>query len=487
MRDFDSLIPGWFKAFIHVGNDLIWSQYLIGLLLTAGLFFSISSKFVQIRWIPEMFRALTEKSETLDSGEKGISPFQAFAISAGSRVGTGNIAGVATAIVLGGPGAVFWMWIIAIIGAASAFIEATLAQVYKVPDKEGGFRGGPAYYITKGLNQRWLGVLFAILITITFAFVFNTVQSNTIAESLNTQYNVSPVITGIILAVITAIVIFGGVRSIATLSSFIVPIMAIIYIFMVLIILLLNFDQILPMISTIIKSAFGIDQAAGGAVGFAVLQGVKRGLFSNEAGMGSAPNAAATAAVSHPVKQGLIQSLGVFFDTILVCTATAIMILLYTGLRFGEGQPQGVAVTQSALNEHLGSAGGIFLTVAITLFAFSSAIGNYYYGQSNIEFLSTNKMVLFVFRCFVVLLVFVGAVVKTETVWNTADVFMGLMAIVNIVAIIGLSNIAFAVMKDYQKQRKAGKRPIFRPEELEINLFGIECWGNEIHKNKKHD
>ncbi|WP_281186896.1 alanine/glycine:cation symporter family protein [Staphylococcus schleiferi] len=487
MRDFDSLIPGWFKAFIHVGNDLIWSQYLIGLLLTAGLFFSISSKFVQIRWIPEMFRALTEKSETLDSGEKGISPFQAFAISAGSRVGTGNIAGVATAIVLGGPGAVFWMWIIAIIGAASAFIEATLAQVYKVPDKEGGFRGGPAYYITKGLNQRWLGVLFAILITITFAFVFNTVQSNTIAESLNTQYNVSPVITGIILAVITAIVIFGGVRSIATLSSFIVPIMAIIYIFMVLIILLLNFDQILPMISTIIKSAFGIDQAAGGAVGFAVLQGVKRGLFSNEAGMGSAPNAAATSAVSHPVKQGLIQSLGVFFDTILVCTATAIMILLYTGLKFGEGQPQGVAVTQSALNEHLGSAGGIFLTVAITLFAFSSVIGNYYYGQSNIEFLSTNKMVLFVFRCFVVLLVFVGAVVKTETVWNTADVFMGLMAIVNIVAIIGLSNIAFAVMKDYQKQRKAGKRPIFRPEELEINLFGIECWGNEIHKNKKHD
>lgn len=487
MRDFDSLIPGWFKAFIHVGNDLIWSQYLIGLLLTAGLFFSISSKFVQIRWIPEMFRALTEKSETLDSGEKGISPFQAFAISAGSRVGTGNIVGVATAIVLGGPGAVFWMWIIAIIGAASAFIEATLAQVYKVPDKEGGFRGGPAYYITKGLNQRWLGVLFAILITITFAFVFNTVQSNTIAESLNTQYNVSPVITGVILAVITAIVIFGGVRSIATLSSFIVPIMAIIYIFMVLIILLLNFDQILPMISTIIKSAFGIDQAAGGAVGFAVLQGVKRGLFSNEAGMGSAPNAAATAAVSHPVKQGLIQSLGVFFDTILVCTATAIMILLYTGLRFGEGQPQGVAVTQSALNEHLGSAGGIFLTVAITLFAFSSVIGNYYYGQSNIEFLSTNKMVLFVFRCFVVLLVFVGAVVKTETVWNTADVFMGLMAIVNIVAIIGLSNIAFAVMKDYQKQRKAGKRPIFRPEELEINLFGIECWGNEIHKNKKHD
>ena len=332
MRDFDSLIPDWFKSVVQVGNDLIWSQYLIGLLLTVGIFFTISSKFVQLRMLPEMFRALVEKPETLKNGEKGISPFQAFAISAGSRVGTGNIAGVATAIVLGGPGAVFWMWIIAFIGAASAFIEATLAQVYKVHDKEGGFRGGPAYYITKGLNQKWLGITFAVLITVTFAFVFNTVQSNTIAESLRTQYHISPVITGIILAVITAIIIFGGVRSIATLSSLIVPIMAIVYVGIVLFILLMNFDQIIPMIGTIIKSAFGMEQVAGGAVGTAILQGIKRGLFSNEAGMGSAPNAAATAAVPHPVKQGLLQSLGVFFDTMLVCTATAIMILLCSGL-----------------------------------------------------------------------------------------------------------------------------------------------------------
>ncbi|MBE7341476.1 alanine/glycine:cation symporter family protein [Staphylococcus haemolyticus] len=485
MSDFDNIIPGWFKTIVQVGNDLIWSQYLIGLLLTVGFFFTISSKFVQLRMLPEMFRALTEKPETLNSGEKGISPFQAFAISAGSRVGTGNIAGVATAIVLGGPGAVFWMWVIAFIGAASAFMEATLAQIYKVHDKEGGFRGGPAYYITKGLNQKWLGILFSILITITFAFVFNTVQSNTIAESLNTQYNVSPVVTGIILAVITAAIIFGGVRSIATLSSLIVPIMAIIYIGMVLVILLLNIDQIVPMIGTIIKSAFGFEQVTGGAVGAAILQGIKRGLFSNEAGMGSAPNAAATAAVPHPVKQGLIQSLGVFFDTMLVCTATAIMILLYSGLKFGENAPQGVQVTQSALNEHLGSAGGIFLTIAITLFAFSSVVGNYYYGQSNIEFLSKNKVVMFVFRCLVVLLVFVGSVVKTETVWSTADLFMGLMAIVNLISIIGLSNITIAVMKDYQKQRKAGMKPVFKPENLEINLFGIETWGRENQLPKK--
>ena len=486
MRDFDSLIPDWFKSVVQVGNDLIWSQYLIGLLLTVGIFFTISSKFVQLRMLPEMFRALVEKPETLKNGEKGISPFQAFAISAGSRVGTGNIAGVATAIVLGGPGAVFWMWIIAFIGAASAFIEATLAQVYKVHDKEGGFRGGPAYYITKGLNQKWLGITFAVLITVTFAFVFNTVQSNTIAESLRTQYHISPVITGIILAVITAIIIFGGVRSIATLSSLIVPIMAIVYVGIVLFILLMNFDQIIPMIGTIIKSAFGMEQVAGGAVGTAILQGIKRGLFSNEAGMGSAPNAAATAAVPHSVKQGLLQSLGVFFDTMLVCTATAIMILLYSGLKFGEKAPQGVEVTQSALNEHLGSPGGIFLTVAITLFAFSSVVGNYYYGQSNIEFLSKNKAILFIFRCLVVVLVFIGAVVKTETVWSTADLFMGLMAIVNLVSIIGLSNIAFAVMKDYIQQKRAGLKPVFKPENLEINLFGIESWGREDKISKKH-
>lgn len=252
---------------------------------------------------------------------------------------------------------------------------------------------------------------------------------------------------------------------------------------MVLVILLFNLDQIVPMIGTIIKSAFGIEQVTGGAVGAAVLQGIKRGLFSNEAGMGSAPNAAATAAVPHPVKQGLIQSLGVFFDTMLVCTATAIMILLYSGLKFGDNAPQGVAVTQSALNEHLGSAGGIFLTIAVTLFAFSSVVGNYYYGQSNIEFLSTNRVILFIFRCLVVVLVFVGAVVKTETVWNTADLFMGLMAIVNIISIIGLSNVAFALMKDYQKQKKEGKNPVFKPENLEINLFGISAWGANKYKN----
>lgn len=482
--NFDAWIPEWFKMIVSTGNDMIWSQFLIGLLLLAGFFFSLSSRFIQLRWLPEMFRVIGEKPETLEDGQKGISSFQAFAISAASRVGTGNIAGVATAIVLGGPGAVFWMWVIAFFGAASAFFEATLAQVYKVKDENGGFRGGPAYYMEYGLGQKWLGATFAILITITFAFVFNTVQSNTIAESLNTQYDTPAWITGLILAIITAIVIFGGVRWIANVSSTIVPIMAIFYILLVLFILIMHIGDVIPMIISIIKGAFGMEQAFGGALGFTIMQGIKRGLFSNEAGMGSAPNAAATAAVSHPVKQGLIQSLGVFFDTMIVCTATAIMILLYSGLEFGEKAPQGVAVTQGALNNHVGSFGGFFLTVAVFLFAYSSVIGNYYYGQSNIEYLTKNKVIMFIFRSFVVVMVFFGAVIKVETVWATADLFMGLMAILNITAIIGLAHVVFEVAKDYGEQRKKGLNPVFRTENVRADLSDVETWGDNPYHFK---
>lgn len=480
--NFDALIPDWFKAIVSTGNDLIWTQFLIGLLLLAGIFFSLSSRFIQLRWLGEMFRVIGEKPETLDDGKKGISSFQAFAISAASRVGTGNIAGVATAIVLGGPGAVFWMWVIAFFGAASAFFEATLAQVYKVRDADGGFRGGPAYYMERGLGQKWLGITFAILITVTFAFVFNTVQSNTIAESFNTQYHTPTWITGIVLAIITAIVIFGGVRWIANVSTAIVPVMAIFYIAIVLFVLVTHIGDIIPMIISIFKGAFGMEQAFSGALGFTIMQGIKRGLFSNEAGMGSAPNAAATAAVSHPVKQGLIQSLGVFFDTMLVCTATAIMILLYSGLEYGEKAPHGVAVTQAALNSHVGSFGGMFLTVAVFLFAYSSVIGNYYYGQSNIEYLTTNKTVMFFFRLFVVLMVFFGAVVKVETVWATADLFMGLMAILNITAIIALGHVVFEVARDYGEQRKRGLNPVFKTRNVKADLSSVDTWGeNPYH------
>ena len=480
--NFDAMIPDWFKSIVAMGHDLIWTQFLIGLLLLAGLFFSLSSKFIQFRMLKEMFRVIGEKPETLEDGKKGISSMQAFMISAASRVGTGNIAGVATAIVLGGPGAVFWMWVIAFFGAASAFFEATLAQVYKVKDDEGGFRGGPAYYMELGLGQKWLGASFAILITITFAFVFNTVQSNTIAESFKTQFNIDPIWTGIFLAVITALVIFGGVRSIATVSSAIVPVMAIFYILIVIFVLITHATSIIPMIIAIFKGAFGFGQAVAGGLGFTVMQGIKRGLFSNEAGMGSAPNAAATASVSHPVKQGLIQALGVFFDTMIVCTATAIMILLYSGLEFGEKAPQGVAVTQSALTAHVGSFGGLFLTLAVFMFAYSSVIGNYYYGQSNVEYLTKNKFVMIFFRVIVVLMVFLGAVVKVETVWATADLFMGLMAILNITAIIGLAHVVFEVANDYIAQRKKGLNPVFKTNQVKADLSNVETWGeNPYH------
>lgn len=480
--NFDNHIPEWFKTMVNTGNDLIWAQFLIGLLLLAGLFFSISSRFIQIRWLKEMFRVVGESPETLENGKKGISSLQAFTISAASRVGTGNIAGVATAIVLGGPGAVFWMWVIAFFGAASAFFEATLAQVYKVRDENGGYRGGPAYYMERGLGQKWLGVTFSILITITFAFVFNTVQSNTIAQSFKSQYKTPEVLTGAILALLTAAVIFGGVRWIARVTSAIVPLMAILYILVVLFVLATHITEIIPMLMSIIKGAFGLNQAFGGALGFTIMQGIKRGLFSNEAGMGSAPNAAATAAVTHPVKQGLIQSLGVFFDTMLVCTATAIMILLYSGLEFGEDKKQGVEVTQAALTSHLGSFGGIFLTFAIFLFAYSSVIGNYYYGQSNIEYLTQNKIVMFFFRLFVVIMVFIGAVVKVETVWNTADLFMGLMAILNITAIIGLAHVVFEVARDYQYQRSKGLNPVFKTRNVKADLSNVDTWGENPYE-----
>ncbi|RPF57946.1 alanine/glycine:cation symporter family protein [Abyssicoccus albus] len=481
----EGMIPDWFKQFVAVGNDLIWSEFLIGLLILAGLYFTFSSNFVQIKWLKQMFDVLGDKAELLPNGKKGISSFQAFAISAAARVGTGNIAGVATAIVLGGPGAVFWMWVIAFFGAATAFYEATLAQVYKVKDADGGFRGGPAYYMQLGLNQRWMGVLFAILISVTFAFVFNTVQSNTIAVAFEESFGVNRLLSGVIIAIISGIVIFGGVRSIAKVTQMIVPIMAIIYIIVVFIILVINYDQVIPMIMKIFNNAFGIKEVFGGAVGMALLNGIKRGLFSNEAGMGSAPNAAATAAVSHPVKQGLIQSLGVYFDTMLVCTSTAIMILLYTDLEYGEGAIQGIQVTQQAMDAQLGGFGPYFIAVAITLFAFSSILGNYYYGQSNIEFITENKIVMLLFRVLVVCMIIIGSVLEVATVWSTADLFMGLMAILNIVAIIGLAHVVNQVAKDYIIQRKQGIDPIFKTDKVKADLTNVSSWGEHRYQEIK--
>lgn len=462
------------EKFVGQANDLLWSSVLIVVLVALGLYFTIRMGFVQFRMLPEMFRLLFKEGMKREKGQ--VSSFQAFAIGTAARVGTGNIAGVATAIALGGPGAVFWMWIIALVGSASAFVESTLAQVYKIRDGR-SWRGGPAYYMERALGQRWLGILFAILITFSFGFAFNSVQSNTISLSMSNQFGVSPTTVGLVLAAITGIVIFGGIQSIAVLSSIIVPIMAGGYILLALWIMVSN-ASLLPSVFSLIFSegVLGLEQLFGGAIGAMVLQGIRRGLFSNEAGMGSAPNAAATAEVSHPVKQGLIQSFSVFVDTLLICTSTA-MIILLSGVA-GSESFAGVELTQAALAAEVGPMATSFLTIAIFLFAFSSILGNYYYGETNIQFISNKKIYVTLYRIGVVGMVLFGAVRSAGLVWSIADVFMGLMALVNLYAIFRLAKVARLVLDDYLEQRRQGDDPVFYADSIE-DLPGreyLEAW-----------
>ncbi|MCP1158395.1 MULTISPECIES: alanine/glycine:cation symporter family protein [Bacillus] len=470
-----------FQEYVGLVNDFVWTYILIAGLILLGLYFSFKTKFVQLRYFKEMFRILGDKSMVSAEGKRGISSFQAFSISAASRIGTGNMAGVATAIAGGGPGAVFWMWLIAFLGAASSFVESTLAQIYKVKDKD-GFRGGPAYYMERGLNKRWMGILFAVIITFCFGLVFNSVQSNTISLAFNQSFGISRLWIGIVLAIFTAVIIFGGVKRIAHVSQVLVPVMAVLYLILAIVILIMNVTEIPAMFGLIIESAFGFREAAGGAMGAAVMMGIKRGLFSNEAGMGSAPNAAATAAVTHPAKQGLIQTLGVFVDTILICSATAFIILLsgdYAGTNL-----TGIELTQSALATHIGSWASYFVAIAILLFAFSSVIGNYYYGETNIEFIKESKTALFIYRLAVIGMVIFGAAVDLEVVWGLADLFMGIMAIINLIAITMLGKIAFAALKDYKNQRREGRDPVFYSDSIP-GLKNIEYWETKEQALKK--
>lgn len=470
------------EGLVTSANDLLWSSVLIIVLVTLGLYFTIRMGFVQFRLFPETLRLLFKDGMKREQGQ--VSSFQAFAIGTAARVGTGNIAGVATAIAIGGPGAVFWMWLIALIGSASAFVESTLAQVYKIRDGR-AWRGGPAYYMERALGQRWLGVLFAILITFSFGFAFNSVQSNTISLSMSNQFGVSTTTVGLVLAVVTAVIIFGGIQSIALLSSIIVPVMAGGYILLAGWIMISN-ASLLPEVFGLIFSegVLGIQQLFGGAIGAMVLQGIRRGLFSNEAGMGSAPNAAATAEVSHPVKQGLIQSFSVFVDTLLVCTSTA-MIILLSGVA-GSESFAGVELTQAALTAEVGPMATSFLTIAIFLFAFSSILGNYYYGETNIQFISDKKIYVTLYRIGVVGMVLFGAVRSAGLVWSIADVFMGLMALVNLYAIFRLAKVARLVLDDYLEQRRQGNDPVFYADSIE-NLPGreyLEAWDTEAEEVK---
>ena len=457
-------------------NNILWSYVLIALLILSGLLYTIRTGFAQGRLLGDMVALITGKLSSLRDGEKKVAGqvtgFQAFCIAVASHVGTGNLAGVAIAVAVGGPGALFWMWVIALLGGATSLIENTLAQTYKV--KEGnGFRGGPSYYMEKALGQKTLGYIFSVIVIVTFAFVFNTVQANTIAQAFETTFNMSSAVAGIILAALTALIIFGGLNRIANVVSFMVPVMAIGYVIVALYVLIVNVVHIPGLFMSIIEAAFGIKQAVGGAIGVAMLQGIKRGLYSNEAGMGSAPNAAATSNVSHPVKQGLLQAFGVFVDTILICSATGFIVLLYPEYNtIGE---KGIKLTQLALSHSVGAWGAGFITLCIFLFAFSSLVGNYYYGEANLEFLTKSKTSMLVFRVLTVACVYLGSVASLGLVWDIADVSMGIMALMNIVVIAILSPKAIAIINDYIKQRKEGKNPVFRAKDIP-GLENTECW-----------
>jgi len=463
-------------------SDALWAYLLIAVLVLCGLWFTWKTKGVQFRMIGEMFRLLADSATSgtsnlsdKNTGHKHISSFQAFAVSVATRVGTGNLAGVATAIAIGGPGAIFWMWVIALLGGATAFVESTLGQLFKQRNKD-SFVGGPAYYILKGLHLKWMAYLFAILITITFGLSYNSIQSNTICNAMQEAFGWNPTIVGIALSAITLLIVFGGIHRIARVSSVLVPIMAIGYFLLVVVIILMNLEHIPHVMKVIIADAFGWEQGMGGALGITIMNGVKRGLFSNEAGEGSAPNVAATATVSHPVKQGLIQALGVFTDTLLVCSCTAFVILI-SGL-YDVPELNGIALTQAALSSEIGSFGTLFIAIAIFLFAFSSIIGNYYYGEANIRFMTSSQSVLTIYRILSAgAMVMVGALASLEFVWNLGDLCMALLTACNLVAIIKLGKYVFRLLDDYRNQKRNGtKEPVFHRSQLPEIEHDIACW-----------
>ena len=456
----------WISKAVEDTSNFMYSYLLIILLLAVGLYFTFRTRFVQLRMLGESIRLVTEKS----SDKNSVSAFQALMVSTASRVGTGNIVGVANAIAIGGYGAVFWMWIIALIGGASAFIESTLAQIYKKRDEKGGSYGGPAYYIEAALKSRWLGVVFAIALIATYAIGFNMLCSYNLVTSLS-QYSfygdpetsLVPLICGAVLAVLTAVCVLGGGKRIVKVTSFLVPVMGVTYILMALVTMVLNIGTLPAVFKAIFVSAFDFKAIFGGFAGSALMHGIKRGLYSNEAGVGSAPNAAAAADVSHPVKQGLVQMLSVFIDTLLVCTATA-MMCLSSGIVPSESL-SGAPFVQTALSTNFGQFGYYFVTFALLLFAFTTLLGNLFYCEGCLNYIAKrtlSKKVMMVFNLCACGVIFLGALLDFGLVWNLADVLMGIMALINLPVIVLLGKPALAALKDYVAQRKAGQNPVFK-------------------------
>lgn len=453
-------------------NNVMYTFVLLILLAGVGIYFTIRTRGVQIRLLKDGIASLMEKSEKTDQeGQPKVSSFQALMISTASRVGTGNIAGIATAIAAGGPGSVFWMWLMAVIGGASAFVESTLAQIYKVR-QNGQFRGGPSYYMERALKKRWLGILFSVLLIICFAYGFNGLQSFNMSSAL--EYYIAdysktiwPVALGLILAAATAAVIWGGVHRIGFITSVMVPVMATIYILIGLVTMILHIRELPAVFAMIFENAFDFRSMAGGFAGSAVVIGVKRGLFSNEAGMGSAPNASASADVEHPVKQGLVQVISVFIDTLLICSSTA-MMLLVSGVEGKTGVMDGIPFVQAAISANVGHWGIHFITVSIFAFAFSSLVGNYYYAEANILFIKNSKILLNVFRVTCVAAIFLGAQADFSLMWNIADITMGCMALVNIVVIFLLGGTAVKALKHYEMLKKQKKPIVFKGTDIGI-------------------
>ena len=458
-----------FKDLLIQFDDILYTWLLIYLLAGTGIYFTVRSRFVQIRSFREALSCMLEKKE----GD-GVSSFQALMIATASRVGTGNMAGVATAIITGGPGAAFWMWIMAIFGSASAFVESTLAQIYKVKDGD-GFKGGPAYYIERALNARWLGILFAISLIATFAFGFNGLQAFNIVSAFEVYIpEISsthwPMIIGLILAAVSCYLFFAG-DVIGKLSSVLVPVMAGLYIGIGIFVIFTNLTSLPSILKLILTDAFNFRASAGAFTGSCMVLGIKRGLFSNEAGMGSAPNASASAVVSHPAKQGLAQIISVYIDTLLICTTTVFLILLTQSVDSGYS---GIPLIQEAVAGVIGPIGVHFVTVIVCLFAFTSIIGNYFYAEANIRFITKNRVVLNCFRILAAIMVFVGAGNDMDVAWSLADITMGLEAVINIVVILLLSRIAFAALEDYEAKKAQGLDPVFH--ESDIGIHHTDVW-----------
>lgn len=455
------------NALIDGLNTIFWGYILIYGLLAVGVFFTVRLGALQFLHFGEMVRSLLGARE---SDKSGISPFQALCTSLASRVGTGNIAGVAVALYLGGAGAIFWMWMVALVGMATAYAESTLAQLYKIRDGEGQYRGGPAFYLAKGLKAPWAGSIFSICLIISFGLVFNAVQANSIADAMEGAFGFNKLIVGIAIAIVAGLVIFGGLRSIARFAEFVVPFMAAVYVLMALVVMALHITEVPGVLALIVKSAFGLEEATGGVAGSvtaAMLNGIKRGLFSNEAGMGSAPNVAATATPTphHPSSQGFVQATGVFIDTLVICTATAVMILLSGVLEPGNGVT-GTQLTQLALESQIGGAGSYFIAFAILFFAFTSIVANYSYAENAMIYLGLGgKLGMLSLRCAALAMVVWGAYQAVGTVFNAADASMGLMATINLIGIVLLSGTVAKLTKDYLAQRKEGLVPHFKAEE----------------------